>query len=76
MDRPTDWLPRQIDRLVELTHPLPPSFPTPPPTHPAVNECLHEYTSDAAFEAWKLKRADRLEKEGKVIEVGPGGASK
>lgn len=47
-----------------------------PATHtPLVNECLHEYTSEAAFEAWKLKRADKLEKEGKVIEVGPAAAA-
>lgn len=27
MNRPTDWLPRQTDRLVELTHPRPTLFP-------------------------------------------------
>lgn len=35
-----------------------------------MNECLHEHTSDAKFEEWKRKRADKLQAEGKVMEAG------
>lgn len=62
-----DWTDRRTESLMVIITPA---------THtPSVNECLHEYTSEAAFEAWKLKRADKLEKEGKVIEVGPPAAA-